>query len=144
MDDDKQQKRKDYMREYREKICKKIKLSKRLHYEENRKSILEVRSKNREGISVRNHEYYVQHRDERRRSYAENRHVVNNRLSNKNVRIVERHVKSGVMGSPNFVYPIANHLDSLSIEWQLCKAVFFKDEVKKSCCHYGKLSHLSI
>ncbi len=75
-----------------------------MHYEENCKSILEERSKNREEISVRNHEYYVQHRDERWRSYAENRHVVNNRVSNKNVRIVERHVKSDVMGSPNFVF----------------------------------------
>ncbi len=63
MDEDKQQKRKDYMREYREKNCEKIKLSKRLHYADNRKSILEERSKNRDEISVRNHEYYVQHRD---------------------------------------------------------------------------------
>ncbi len=45
-----------------------------------------------------------QHRDEMRRSYAANQHVVNNRVSNKNVRIVERHVKSDVMGSPNFVF----------------------------------------
>jgi len=126
IDDDKQPKRKDYMREYWEKNCKKIKLSKGLLYEENCKRILEERSKNREEISVRNHEFYVQHRDERRRSFAENQHVVNNRVSNKNVRIVERHVTSGVMGSPNFVYPVAHHLDSLNIECQHCKAVFFQ------------------
>jgi len=60
MDDDKQQKRKDFMREYREKNCKKIKLSKRLDYEENRQSISEERSKNRDEISVRNLEYHVQ------------------------------------------------------------------------------------
>ncbi len=115
-----------------------------MHYEENRESILEERSKNRDEIPVQNHEYYVLHRDERRRLYAENRHVVNNCVRNKNVRIVERHAKSDVMGLPNFVSPIAHNLSSLNIECQHCKAVFFKDELKKSCCHNGKLSHLSI
>ncbi len=92
MDVHKQKKRNDYIREYREKNCTKIKLSKRFHFEENRKSSSEERSKNRDEISVRNHDYYVKHRDEWRRSYAENRHVVNNRVSHKKVRIVDRHV----------------------------------------------------
>jgi hypothetical protein len=70
-------------------------MSKRLHYQEKRESILEERSNNWDEISLRNHEYYIQHRDERRGSYTENRHVVNNRVSNKNARVLEKHFKWG-------------------------------------------------
>ncbi|CAF4317464.1 unnamed protein product [Rotaria sp. Silwood2] len=119
---DKQQKRKEYMSTYRERNSKKIKAQNRLHYAENRETILE----------------------QRRRNHAENREAINGRIYNRRQRTSERHFKSAIFGSPNFLYPIAHDLGPLNIECEHCKAVHFKDELKSMCSHNGKLSHLSI
>ncbi|CAF1487910.1 unnamed protein product, partial [Rotaria sordida] len=160
---DKQQKRKEYMKTYRERNSKNIKVQNRSYYAENREAILEKKYENyienrdviseqrresREIISAENHAYYLENRDdildERRRNYAENRQVINERINNRRERTSEKHFKSAIFGSPNFVYPVAHHLGSLNIECEHCKAVHFKDELKSTCCHNGKLSHLSV
>ena len=134
---DKQQKRKGYMKTYRERNCKKIRTENKLHYSQNCETILEQRRKN-----------YRQDRDvildKERRNYAENRQFINDRINNQCQRTLERHLKSAVFGSSNFVYPIPHDLDPLNIECQHCKMVHFKGELKSTCCHNGKLSHLSI
>jgi hypothetical protein len=119
---DKQQKRKEYMKSYRERNSKKIK--------------------------GQNHEYYVENRDdildERRSNYTENQQVLNDQVNNRQQRTLNRHCKSAIFGSPNFVYPIAHYLGPLNMECQHCKAVHFKNELKSICCQNGKLSHLSV
>ena len=50
---DKQEKRKEYMKTYRERNCEEMGAQKRLHYEEHRGTILEQR-----------HEYYIGNKDE--------------------------------------------------------------------------------
>ena len=102
------------------------------------------RSKNREVISARNREYYVQNRDKRRRSYIENRNVIKNRVSNRNERTLERRFKSAIFGSSNFAYLATFSLSSLNFECEHCKAVYFKDELKSMCCHNGKLSNFAV
>ncbi|CAF4970287.1 unnamed protein product, partial [Rotaria sp. Silwood1] len=160
---DKQQKRKEYMKTYRERNCEEMRAQKRLHYEENRETILEQkhehyignrdvilkqRSENREVNSAQNHEYYLANRDdilhEKRRNYVENRQVINDWVNNRRQSTSERHFKSAVFGSPNFVYPKTHNLGPLNIECQYCEAVHFKDALKSMCCHNGKLSYLSV
>ena len=134
---DKQQKRKEYMKTYRERNCKKIRTKKRLYYLQNHETILEERREN----YTRNWDIIL---NKRRRNYAENRQVINARVNNRRQRTLKRHCKSAIFGSPDFVYPIAHDLGALNIEYQHCKAVHFKDELKSMCYHNGKLSHISI
>ena len=134
---DKQQKRKEYMKTYRERNCKKIRTENKLHYSQNRETILEQRRKNYR----RDRDVIL---DKERKNYAENRQVINDRINNRCQRTLVRHLESAVFGSSNFVYPIPHDLGPLNIECQHCKAVHFKGELKSTCCHNGKLSHLSI
>jgi hypothetical protein len=119
---DKEEKRKEYMKAYRERNSKKIKVQKNEYYVENRDEIL----------------------DERRSNYAENQQVFNDRVNNRHQSTLERHFKSAILGSPNFVYPIAYYLGPLNTECHHCQAVHFKNELKSMCCQNGKLSHLSV
>ena len=135
---DKQQKRKAHMKTYCERNCKKrIRAEKRLHHLQNHKTTLEQRRED----STQNWDIIL---EERRRNYAENRQVINDRVNNRCQRTLERHLKSAIFESPNFVYPVAHDLGTLNIECQHCKAVYFDDELKRMRYHNGKLPHLSI
>ncbi|CAF3665706.1 unnamed protein product [Rotaria socialis] len=151
------------MQAYCERNCEERRAQKRLHYQENRETILEQRherylenrdvilkeiSENREVNSAQNHEYYFENRDdildERHKNDVENRQATIDRVINRRQSTSERQLKSAVFGSSNFVYPKMNNLGPLNTECQYCEAVHFKDELKSMCCHNGKLSHFSV
>ena len=99
-------------------------------------------------IQFLNYEYYLANRDDildkRRRDYIENWQATIDRVINRRQRTPERHLKSAVFGSSDFIYPKMNNLCPLNTECQHCETVHFKSELKSMCCHNGKSCHLSV